>query len=245
MRARRASAGFTLIEVLVALAIVAIGMAAVLGALSSSAETLLYLRDKTFAQWVALNQIANLRLSGQQTPAGNSTGDIDFAGRSWHWRQEVTATQIPGVVRIDVKVRPADVKAGDDNGWFTTVSGIQGDAVAIPNGYLPDWGSQVLPGQAMQAGLGGTGQPGTIGSAPGTSVTTGNSSTLGGPSTLGGSSSLGGSSGLGGSSTLGAGDTLGGPDTLGGGSQSAQPPGTGPLVVPPPGDQGGTPESQQ
>ena len=80
---------------------------------------------------------------------------MDFAGRSWHWRQEVTATQIPGVVRIDVKVRPADVKAGDDNGWFTTVSGIQGDAVAVPNGYLPDWGSQVLPGQAMQAGLSG------------------------------------------------------------------------------------------
>ena len=62
--------GFTLIEVLVALAIVAIGMAAVLGALTSSANTVAYLRDKTFAQWVALNQIATLRLSGQMTPAG-------------------------------------------------------------------------------------------------------------------------------------------------------------------------------
>jgi general secretion pathway protein I len=237
VRAHRARAGFTLIEVVVALAIVVIGMSAVLGALNSSAETLSYLRDKTFAQWVGLNQVANLRLSGQQTPTGNSTGEVDFAGRSWHWRQEVTATQIPGVVRIDVKVRPADVKAGDDDGWFTTVSGMQGDAVAVPNGYLPDWGSQVLPGQAtQQAGLTGTGQPGTIGSAPGTSVTTGSSSTLAGPGTLGGSSSPGGS-------TLGGGDTLGGPDTLGG-SQGAQSPGSQPLVVPPPSDQGGTPESQ-
>ncbi|HEY2340845.1 MAG TPA: type II secretion system minor pseudopilin GspI, partial [Steroidobacteraceae bacterium] len=92
--------GFTLIEVLVALAIVAIGMAAVLGALTSSANTLAYLRDKTFAQWVALNQIATLRLSGQMTPTGNSDGNTDFAGRSWHWRREVTATQVPGVVRI-------------------------------------------------------------------------------------------------------------------------------------------------
>ena len=64
---RRALCGFTLIEVLVALAIVAIGMAAVLGALNSSADTVSYLRDKTFAQWVALNRIAGLRLSGQRS----------------------------------------------------------------------------------------------------------------------------------------------------------------------------------
>jgi general secretion pathway protein I len=159
----RRARGFTLIEVLVALAIVAIGMAAVLGALNSSANTVSYLRDKTFAQWVALNQIATLRLSGQMTPAGNSDGNTDFAGRTWHWRREVTATQVPGVVRIDVKVRPADIKADEDNGWFTTVSGIQGDAVGVPNGYLPDWGSQVLPG--FQSGAQGqAGAPGALGS---------------------------------------------------------------------------------
>jgi len=141
---RRARGGFTLIEVLVALAIVAIGMAAVMGALSSSANTLSYLRDKTLAQWVALNQIANLRLSGQQPPTGNTDGDSDFAGRSWHWRQQVVATEVPGVERIDVSVRPADVKAGDDNGWFATVSGIRGDAVGTPNGFQPDWGTQTF-----------------------------------------------------------------------------------------------------
>ncbi len=145
-RARRGARGFTLIEVLVALAIVAIGMAAVMGALTSSANTISYLRDKTFAQWVALNQIANLRLSGQQPPIGNSNGDTDFAGRSWHWRQEVVATQVPGVERIDVSVRPADVKAGDDSGWFTTVSGVWGDALGTPNGFQPDWGTQTSSG---------------------------------------------------------------------------------------------------
>jgi general secretion pathway protein I len=182
----RHARGFTLIEVLVALAIVAIGMAAVLGTLTSSANTISYLRDKTFANWVALNQIATLRISGQMTPTGNSDGNIDFAGRSWHWRREVIATQVPGVVRIDVKVRPADIKADDDNGWFTTVSGIQGDAVGVPNGYLPDWGAQVLPGQ-------GTGQtPGKLG-APGTTIGSGGVGTpgpigsggIGAPTTLG------------------------------------------------------------
>jgi general secretion pathway protein I len=170
------SRGFTLIEVLVALAIVAVGVAAVLGALTSSANTVLYLRDKTFAQWVALNQIANIRLSGQLQQPGNSDGDTDFAGRSWHWREEVISTEIPGVVRIDIKVRPGDVKADEDNGWFTTVSGVQGDAVGAPNGYLPDWGAQTLPGltpggtgtRSGPAGLGnpagaGTMQPGTLG----------------------------------------------------------------------------------
>ena len=165
----RGARGFTLIEVLVALAIVAVGMAAVLGTLSSSADTVSYLRDKTFAQWVALNQIATLRLSGQQTPVGDSSGDIDFAGRSWHWRREVVATEVPGVVRIDVSVRDARIKAGDNEAWLTTVSGVQGDAVGAANGYLPDWGAQSLggaPGQGGQATQ-------TIGSRAPTVVTSG------------------------------------------------------------------------
>ena len=159
----RRTCGFTLIEVLVALAIVTIGMAAVLGALPSSANTVSYLRDKTFAQWVALNQIATLRLSGQMTATGNSDGNTDFAGRSWHWRREVTASQVPGVVRIDVRVRPADIKADEDSGWFTTVSGIQGDAVGIPNTVVPDWGAQVFSGIPSGQTPGRLGTPGTIG----------------------------------------------------------------------------------
>jgi len=196
MRRPRRRAGFTLIEVLVALAIVAIGMAAVLGALTSSADTISYLRDKTFAQWVALNQIATVRLSGQVAPVGNSNGDIDFAGRSWHWRQEVTATQIPGAVRIDVKVRPKDVKGDDDSGWFTTVSGIQGDAVGAPNGFQPNWGAQTPPGQIQaptQGGLGSStgglgsgtlGTPGGFGQSPMGSGGIGTQGGIGAPDTL-------------------------------------------------------------
>ncbi len=142
MSRARGVRGFTLIEVLVALVIVAVGMSAVLSALSSSANTLSFLHDETFAQWVALNQIATLRISGQQPPTGISNGDTDFAGRSWHWRQEVLTTEVPGVVRIDVKVRPKEIKAGDDEAWTTTVSGISGNAVGLPDGYNPSWGAQ-------------------------------------------------------------------------------------------------------
>lgn len=163
----RRARGFTLIEVLVALAIVAIGMAAVLGALSSSADTVSRLRDKTFAQWFAMNRIATLRLSGQAPPTGKSNGDDDYAGRKWHWAQEVVTTEVPGVERIDVNVRPADLKVeNDDSGWLTTVSGIWGDAVGIPNGYQPDWGAQLPRG--APGGVPGTGGIGTPGvPAPG------------------------------------------------------------------------------
>jgi general secretion pathway protein I len=165
MPVRQRTGGFTLIEVLVALAIVAIGMAAVLGALSSSANTISYLRDKTFAEWVALNHVAEERLKGQPPATGNSDGDVDFAGRKWHWRQEVVATEVQGMVRLDVKVRPADIKAGDDNGWFVTVSGISGDAVGAPRGEMPIWGTSTTNPNGLPPGT--PGNPGT-GTNPGT-----------------------------------------------------------------------------
>ena len=157
--------GFTLIEVLVALAIVAIGMAAVLGALTSSASTIIYMKDKTLAQWIALNHIAEERLKvqpGQVPQQGNSDGDVDYAGQKWHWRQETVPTAVQGMVRMDVMVRPADVKADDKHGWYVTLSGIIGDAVSAPRGDLPMWGSGTTTPGPGQTGN----NPGTPGQTP-------------------------------------------------------------------------------
>src|ERR1700730_6835307 len=89
--------GFTLIEVLVALVIVAVGMSALMSALSSSAKTVVYMQDKTFAEWVALTRIAPVLIAlqkGQIPATGNTTGNIELASRTWHWRQEVVDSQV-------------------------------------------------------------------------------------------------------------------------------------------------------
>jgi general secretion pathway protein I len=175
--------GFTLIEVLVALVIVAVGMSALMGALSSSAKTVAYMQDKTFAEWVALNQIASVRIAlqkGQIPATGNTTGDIDLVNRTWHWRQEVVDSQVPGIRRIDVKVRPRDIKAGDDDSWYVTVSGLAGNALAAPGSSLINWGGTGLPGSSNIPGS-NTGTQLNNGSGSGTQGGTGSGGTgLGG-----------------------------------------------------------------
>jgi general secretion pathway protein I len=149
--------GFTLIEVLVALVIVAVGMSVLMGTLTSSAKSVSYMQDKTFAEWVALNQIASVRTQlktpGQVPATGKTNGDVDFANRKWHWLQEVVSTQVPGIVRIDVKVRPKDVGAtsDDDNtNWYVTVSGIAGSGLAPPGSVQLHWYNSPSPALGNQ-----------------------------------------------------------------------------------------------
>lgn len=160
--------GFTLIEVLVALVIVAVGMAALLGTLSSAADSSIYLRDKTFAEWIALNRVSGLRLGAKRPTKGKSSGEIDYAGRKWRYEQEVVETNVPGVLRIDVKV--ADVasqsaRSGKSkNDWTVTASGVVGDALGAPNGIDPDWNGAPFPGEP--AAPGGAAEPPPAPGAP-------------------------------------------------------------------------------
>jgi general secretion pathway protein I len=143
----RTQRGFTLIEVLVALVIVALGMAALLETLGSAADTASWLRDKTFAQWIAFNQLELTRLSGSAPSAGTTNGELDYAGRHWRWRQEVSDLGFPGLFRIDVRVEHADSSTVDESAWMATVTGGMGDAVSPPQlqSLYPD---PALPGSS-------------------------------------------------------------------------------------------------
>ena len=99
--------GFTLIEVLVALVIVAFGMGAVLAALSSAAESVMRLREQSFAEWVGFNQLATTRLKATLPATGTTSGDVEFAATHWQWQQTVTKMDIPGLMRITIRVRSA------------------------------------------------------------------------------------------------------------------------------------------
>jgi len=88
--------GFTLIEVLVALVIAALGLAAVLSVVTNSARDSSYLRDKTLASWIALNQITLVRLSNNLPSVDKTNGDVDYANGKWKWQQTVTQTDVAG-----------------------------------------------------------------------------------------------------------------------------------------------------
>jgi general secretion pathway protein I len=109
----RHARGFTLIEVLVALAIVAMAMGALLGTVTSSASSVIYLKEKTIAEWVALNRLTEVRIAKNMPDLGRRTGKSDMGGMRWQWEEEVTELPIKGMIRIEVRARPTG-EAVDD-----------------------------------------------------------------------------------------------------------------------------------
>jgi general secretion pathway protein I len=155
---RRGACGFTLVEVLVALVVVALGMSAVLAALVSAADSAGRLRELTQAEWIALNQVALVRLNLSAPREGRSEEDVDFANRKWRWRSEVEKTEIPGLLRITVRVRQLDAQqysAPDGKevsvDWLATAVGFRGDAISAASGEIPDWRGQGLAGSGGEA----------------------------------------------------------------------------------------------
>ncbi len=102
------SDGFTLVEVLVAIAILAIGLAALFGQISQSVFTARYLRDSTLAQWVAVDRITELRLENRFPDIDETDGEIDMASQSWRYTLIISETLWPDLRRIDVSVSFAD-----------------------------------------------------------------------------------------------------------------------------------------
>lgn len=152
----RRTGGFTLIEVLIALAIVAFGLIGVFGQLNQSALAAGRLRDKTFAHWIAMNLITERRLGGQLPAVGSESDDIEMANVRWYYEIRFSETGVEGMRRADVTVAFAD----DRDRPLATASGF----LAERSGTLPSDGWPLVD---PQAAAGSTPDSGTQGeSAP-------------------------------------------------------------------------------
>ena len=104
----RRSGGFTLIEVMVALVIVALSLTAVTAALSQMIDAGQTMRDRTYASWIAQNRITELRLAAATPDVGATNGEVQYANTDWSWRAVVSETVVDDLYRIDVAVSFAD-----------------------------------------------------------------------------------------------------------------------------------------
>jgi general secretion pathway protein I len=105
---RPTTSGFTLLEAMVALAIVALGMMAVNTQLNRYVVSATYTEQKTLASWIASNALTELSVLPQWPAIGDSDDEVEFAQRQWIVRSEISETPIENLRRADVSVSLAD-----------------------------------------------------------------------------------------------------------------------------------------
>ena len=98
------AAGFTLLEVLVALGIFAVVAASVLVASAGSVRSAHLLQEKTLAMWVADNRLAELQLATVLASTDADQGRVELAGRVWQWQSEIQPTSEAAMQRATVWV---------------------------------------------------------------------------------------------------------------------------------------------
>lgn len=101
--------GFTLVEVMVAVGVIAIALPAILLTMMNQIDGTAHLRDKMQAQWVADNKLTELRVRNTidgAIPEKTFSGDEDMAGRKWHWQttSESYGGLFPDVFQIRISV---------------------------------------------------------------------------------------------------------------------------------------------
>ena len=129
---RKLQRAFTLVEVMVALAIIALSLTAIASKMSRMIDTSNSMRERTYASWIAQNKITELRLANVIPEVSTTSGDVDYANATWRWRAVISESGIENLFRVDVEVLDAD-----------------GDAVIRKvTGFI---GEPVIPGQSNRS----------------------------------------------------------------------------------------------
>lgn len=100
--------GFTLLEVMVALAVLSIALAAMIKGVAANASNAAYLRDRSLAHWVGMNVVAEQRLAQEWNELGVKSGEEEMGQHTWHWSSKLSKTFDEDVRRLDVEVRGSE-----------------------------------------------------------------------------------------------------------------------------------------
>ncbi|WP_017160071.1 type II secretion system minor pseudopilin GspI [Xanthomonas phaseoli] len=103
----RASGGFSLLELIVALAIFAMAAVGLLNLSGESTRTAVVLEERALAAVVAENQAIEATLTPAAAIGAPAHGQVVLGGRSWEWQRQSTPTGAAGLLQIQVRVRPA------------------------------------------------------------------------------------------------------------------------------------------
>ena len=107
------SAGFTLLEVLVALAVLSLSLMAALRVSGSVTHDIGELRLRQLADWVAEDRLEEHRTRRDWLPVGASNGEIEQGGERFRWEENVSGTANNRFRRIEVRVRSSAQPASD------------------------------------------------------------------------------------------------------------------------------------
>lgn len=97
--------GFTLVEVLVALAVLAIALTAIVRTMGQAIDATTTLRERNIALWVAQNRLAEHQMRRDWPAPDTTNGDADIGGVKWFWREVVATTPESRIRRIEITVR--------------------------------------------------------------------------------------------------------------------------------------------
>ena len=112
--------GFTLIEVVVAVAVIAFGLAATIKTVSTVTRNTSHLNERIIATWVAQNAMALYELDIEGDAAKETAGKEQLAGVEWHWKKVLVDTEDPDSKRFEIEVRRDD--ENDSQVYATLVS---------------------------------------------------------------------------------------------------------------------------
>jgi general secretion pathway protein I len=116
----RNARGFTLLEIMVALAVLALAMGALVKTSSDYTSNQTYLRDRTMTIWVARNVLVQHQLENQWPKVGERNGTLEMGWQEWDWLAKISQTEEEKLRRIDVEVRAID---SEDEAPISVLSG--------------------------------------------------------------------------------------------------------------------------